>query len=831
MKSINLKSLLPHLIAVFAIIMSAFLYCSPVLEGKTLVQSDIIKHKAQSKEIKDYREKGEDILWTSRVFSGMTTFNIGANFKTNIMMLIKSPTHMFPQGVGLIILTCLGFYFLLIMMGVNPWLALIAAIAYGISSNLLSSLNAGHNTKIQSIAFMGPAIGGVAMAFRGKLMMGSVLTALFVGLMVSANHFQIVYYFLLTCIIGGIVYFIYALKEKTLNQYLKTVGFLIAAGLIGFLPNFSKAYNVYEHNHDTIRGGKKLISSKSKKEEGGLDKSYAMSWSYGLMESFSVIVPSVKGGSSAEDLPANGAVAELVGPQRGDQPLKGPTYIGDQPFLQGVVYFGAAFIFLFFLSLFLVEDKIRVWFLAVIVLSFFIAWGRHFSIFTDLLFNYFPLYNKFRTPSMALSMAGIAVPALAMIGAARVFSKELDSAKFKRAFRLTMYTTGGIMTLLLLYGLTSDWMGPNDVSLQSKAPWNNAKLFEALVADRKSLYMRDWIISAVIMAICGGLIWLYQKEKLSMTLALVVLAFVTIGDMWRVSKRYLNNESFVVERQYDGQFAPTGADKLILQDKDPHYRVINLTGNPWTDGLTCYHHKNIGGHHAAKIQRYQDLIENQLGSQIQMINKGVMQGPQGLALNPEVSRKMTVYNMLNTKYFVVKKNAEGVIKNPTACGNAWFVENLQKVETNDDEMAALSSIDPLQTAIIHSEFKDALYDYNFGKSAGAEIKLASFSPNVMTYTSNNAQDGLAVFSEIYYPNGWYAYIDGEPAEIYRANYVLRTIKIPAGERQIEMRFEPKSYAIGESVSMAGSVLFLLFAGGMIFLLFKKNKSEESIETA
>ncbi len=830
MKSINLKALFPHLIAIFAIIMSAFLYCSPVLEGKTLVQSDIIKHKAQSKEIADYREKGEDILWTSRVFSGMTTFNIGANFKTNIMMLIKSPTHLFPQGVGLIILTCFGFYILLILMGVSPWLALIAAIAYGLSSNLLSSLNAGHNTKIQSIAFMAPAIGGVALAFRGRLIIGSIMTALFVGLMVSANHFQIVYYFLLVCVLGGIVYLIYALREKTLNQYLKTVGFLIAAGIIGFLPNFSKAYNVYEHNHDTIRGGKKLISSKSKKEEGGLDKSYAMSWSYGLMESFSVIVPSVKGGSSAEDLPANGAVAELVGPNRGDQPLKGPTYIGDQPFLQGVVYFGAAFIFLFFLSLFLVEDKIRVWFISIIVLSFFIAWGRHFSIFTDLLFNYFPLFNKFRTPSMALAMAGIAVPALAMIGLAKALSKDLDPDKFKRAFRLTLYTTGGVMTILLLYGLTNDWMGPNDVNLQSKAPWNNPQLFEALVADRKSLYMRDWMISLVIMAICGGLIWIYQKGKLSMTIVLVVLAAVTIGDTWRVSKRYLNNDSFVAERQYDGQFAMSGADKAILQDKDPHYRVINLTGNPWTDGLTCYYHKNIGGHHAAKIQRYQDLIENQLGSQIQLINKGVLQGPQGLVFNPEVSRQMTVYNMLNTKYFIVKKNAEGVIKNPTACGNAWFVENIKKVSTNDEEMDALSSINPLNTAIIHAEFETGLYNYNFGKSADAEIKLTYFAPDALTYTSSNTQDGLALFSEVIYPNGWKAYIDGEPAEIFRANYILRAIKIPAGERQIEMRFEPSTYGFGEGVSMAGSILFILFAGGMAFFLIKKNKSEDSTET-
>ena len=828
LKGLDYKSMLPHVIAVLAIIAAAFMYCSPVIEGKTLVQSDIVKHKAQAHESQEYREMGKETLWTSRVFSGMSTFNIDAMFKTNVMRGMGRVISLFPRGVNLIIASCIGFYILLLLLGMNPWIAMVAAIAYGLSSNLLSSIMAGHNTKVLSIAYLAPAMGAVALAFHGKRFVGGVLTALFVGLLVSANHFQIVYYFILTCILAGIIYLVYAVKDKTLPDYGKTVAVVVLAGILGFIPNFSKVYNVYEHSQETIRGGKKILSSKSGKDEGGLDRSYAFSWSHGVMESFCVVVPSFMGGASAEELPDDGVVAELVGKPRRNQPLMAPTYVGDQPFLQGVIYFGAAFIFLFILSLFVVNDKIKVWFLAVVVLSFFIAWGRHFSFFTYFLFDYFPLYNKFRTPSMALAMAGISIPTLGILALSKAFSKNLDKEKFMKGFKLAIYSSIGLMVLLLLYGLTNDWIGPGDAKLQSQQPWNNPQLFEALLEDRKSLYLSDWMLSTSIMAICAAAIWLYVKGKLKFSYALIVLAFITIGDMWRVSKRYLNDNSFIVEKQYDKQYAPSPADKVILNDKDPHYRVISLLGNPWTDGLTCYHHENIGGHHAAKIQRYQDMIENQLGTQLQIINKAILQGPNGLSMNPAVSRTMSAYNMLNTKYYIVQKNAQGVVENPTACGNAWFVNSIKPVSSHDEEMAEISNIDPLETAIIHNEFESELYNYNISKPAGASIELTSFDPNHLVYESNNSSDGLGVFSEVIYTNGWKAYIDNEEVDIYRANYILRALKIPAGKHTIEMVFEPSSYTMGENISLAGSIVFLLFAGGMFFYLYK-NKSQNDLK--
>lgn len=815
---------MPHLASVLIIITAAFIYCSPVLKGKTLAQPDILKHEALAKETHDYREMGEEPLWTSHVFSGMTTFNISTAFKTNVFIYLKKSFQSLPKGINVIFLSCLGFYLMLLMLGVNPWLALVGALAYGFSSNLLSSLMAGHNTKVMAIAYMAPAMGGVALAFRGKLLPGAFLMALFTGLLVAATHYQIAYYFLLTCVLAGVVYGFYAFREKQLPQFAKTAGVLVLAGLLGFAPNFSKVYNVYEHNKETIRGGNKPLAEATEKKSGGLDRSYAMSWSHGVLESFTVVVPNFMGGSSAEALPANGEVAELVGKQARNQKLKGPTYIGDQPFLQGVVYFGSGFIFLFILAIFVVDPKIRAWLLSVVVLSFFIAWGKNFSVFTDLLFDYLPFYNKFRTPSMALAMAGIAIPTLGVLGLAKIFAID-DKAAFKTAFMRALYVSGGLLVLLLLYGLVNDWTGPKDAELQSKAPWNNPTLYDALLADRKSLYLKDWMVSMVVMVITAGLIWFHKRGSIKMGVAIGILGVVFVADMWRVSKRYLNDDSFIAERQYDNQFAPTPADKYILSDNDPHFRVINFTTNPWTDGMTCYHHENIGGHHAAKIQRYQDMIEHHFSTQVPLLNQGISQTPQGLKMNPQVSQRMTAYNMMNTKYFIADTKKEGVILNPTACGNAWFVESIKQVSSHREEMDEVANIDPLRTAIVHEEFADDLYNYNFGKGAQASIELTSFKPHTMVYQSQNAQDGLAVFSEVIYTNGWKAYVDGVETDIYRVNYLIRAIKVPAGTHEIEMRFEPSSYAIGEGVSMAGSVLFLLLAGGLFFSLYRKKNQQ------
>ncbi|NQV53857.1 MAG: YfhO family protein [Flavobacteriales bacterium] len=829
------KKYSPHIISVVVILLTSILYCSPVLQGKRLVQDDIVKNIAQTKEMREYRDaNGEEPLWTTRVFSGMTAFHIGTQYSTNVALLLdKVVRRTFPRTANVLFVTMLGFFILLVAMGVNPWLALAASLTYGISTNLIVSLVAGHVTKVVSIGYMAPAVGGVVLALGRKRLIGALMTLVFVGLMINGNHFQILYYFLLISIVVGIVHLIQAFKEKTLPDFAKAVGILALAAIGGLLPNTAKLYNAYEHSQETIRGGKSELSSKDDKDKGGLDRDYAMRWSYGPLETMTLVVPSFMGGGTGEPLPEGGNVEEalksfqLNKQQKEGILAQGPMYVGDQPFLLGTVYFGAGFIFLFILSIFLLKGPTRTWLLSIIVMSLVISWGRHFEAVTGLLFDYFPLYNKFRTPSMALAIAGLAIPLMGILGLHRVLNGDVDKTELKKALKYTVYIAGGLMLLLFLYGLLNDWVGPKDASYQGKnSPWGIDAIYEALLADRKSRYLSDWFISTLVMAVTAFVIWYHDKGKMKLTAVVMIIGLVYLADMWHVSKRYLNNDDFVSQRDFDQKFRPSLADQAILQDPDPHYRVINVTRSPWTDGLTCYHHENVGGHHAAKLQRYQDLIENELNAQLQKLNSGLMQQGDQVIMNPSVAQQMPVYNMLNTKYFIVQaNNPGGAVLNRSACGNAWFVENIQKVGTADEEMAALAQFDPNKTAIVSAEYEASLYGYNFGKSTNASIQLTDLSPKFLKYTSKNDQDGLGVFSEVYYGNGWEATIDGEPAEIERVNYVLRAIKIPSGEHVVEMRFNPSSFRLGMNVSLAGSVLFLLFAGGLIYFHLKKQRED------
>ncbi len=831
------KKALPHLVSIIIMAAMAILYCSPVLQGKILAQDDTIKSISQSKESKDFREEtGEEALWTTRVFSGMTIFHIGLVVSTNVTTYIKNALLLgMPRTSNIIFATFLGFYLLLIIMGVNPWLALVLSLAYGLSSNLIVSILAGHNTKVLSIGFLAPAVGGLILGLNGKRYLGAFVTVLSLSMLVISNHYQIMYYYLLISLSIGAVYLFYAIKENTVPDLMKNVGLLVAAGLIALLPNIGKVYNTYEHSSETIRGKKSELTASNQGGEGatgtGLDKDYAMRWSYGPLETFTLVVPSFMGGATGEALPVKGNVEEslkgynLNRQQKESILARAPLYVGDQPFLLGTVYFGAGFIFLFILSLFIFKGRTRAWVITIIILSLIMSWGRHIDVITGFLFDYFPMYNKFRTPSMALAIAGLAIPLFGALGLQKILNKEIDSSDFKKAFKMALYIAGGMMVLLLLYGLMNDWIGPKDAQYQTKnSPWGIDAVYEALLADRKGRYLSDWMISAVIMTITAGLIWFYQKGKMSLTIVIVVLGVVFTGDMWRVSKRYLDNDDFIAKREWDAKFAPSPADLAILQDKDPHYRVLNATLNPWTDGQTCYYHENVGGHHAAKLRRYQDLIENELSTQLQKLNQGLMQADQRILLNPDVALQMPVYNMLNTKYYIIQdNNPGGAVLNRTACGNAWFVEEVKQVNSADAEMSSLANFDPLKTAIIHSDFSEEIYGYNFGKASNASIKLDEITPKYLKYSSSNTQDGLAVFSEVYYPDGWMAFVDGQPAEIYRANYILRTVKVPAGDHTIEMKFNPSSYQIGKNLSLAGSVIFALFAAGMLFLYVKKRE--------
>lgn len=831
------KAIMTHAAAVILMIVAALLYCSPVLEGKRIVQDDIVKNDSQAKETREYREtNGEEPMWTSRVFSGMTTFNIDTKFPANGMMYLDDVFRAWlPITVNIMFVTMLGFYLLMLALGVNPWLSAAGAIGYGLSSNLLVSLMAGHNTKILTIGYLGFALAGLYLAFHHRKYIGSFLVALGVGLMIRANHLQIIYYFLLLGLIIAIVEFVKANREKTMPEFVRAISFVALAGIIGALPAAGKAYNVYAHSGPTIRGGNSELSTKKEEDKGGLDRDYAWRWSNGPMETFTLVVPSLMGGSTGEPLPEGGNVEQelqkfqLNKQQKAQILARAPMYVGNQPFLMGTVYIGAAFILLFIFSMFVVKGPIRLWVGIATLFFLLLSFGRHLEVFNGLLFDYLPMFNKFRTPSMALAIPGLLIPFFGMIGLNKALNGDLDENEFKKAIKLTLYVAGGLMALLLVYGLTNDWIGPKDGQYQGEnSPWGIDAIYEALLADRKSRYMTDWFLSLVMMT--GGLavIWLGYKKKISNVIAYIIVFLILGGDNWRVSKRYLNNDKFESVREYEKNFNASAADKSILRDADPNYRVINVTRNPWTDGMTCYHHKNIGGHHAAKLQRYQELIEFQLSPQLQKLQGGLRQAGEQVLLDPQVSAQMPVYNMLNTKYFILRpNNPNGFASNPSACGHAWFVNDIQQVTSAQDEINSLGNFNPKTTAIVESEYSEALYNYQFGKGADAKIELKEFKPNQVVYETNNTEDGLAVFSEIYYPIGWEAFIDGEPAEVYRVNYVLRAMKIPAGKHEVFMTFKPSSYAIGQGISLAGTILFVLFAGGMIYFYRKQAQTEET----
>lgn len=832
------KKLGLHVLMVIILAIVASIFCYPELGGKVMSQDDTINFKYLSKETVDFREaNNEEPLWTSRVFSGMPTFFITYLVKTNIVSYIDIGIRsIISPTTAKIFVLFLGFYILLTSLGVSHWLALVGAIGYGLSSNLIVSILAGHNTKVLAIAYLAPAFAGAILAYTRKKYIGALLLLISLSLMVNSGHYQIVYYFILLSIVVGITNLVFAVKNGTLNSFLKTTGLLVITGIIAVMPNIGKVYNAYTHQAETIRGGKLKLNKESNEEsETGLDKSYATRWSYGPLETMTVVIPSFKGGASNEALPKDGAVSKelekyKLPKNQKDQILRyGPLYTGEQPFILGTVYFGAVFIFLLILALFSVSGPIRVIVIAGILIFLVISWGRHADIITGLFYDYLPGYNKFRTPSMAMAVLGILVPGFGVYGLSRIMDKDYSKELFIRNLKWTAYATGALLLMLLLFGLTSDWVGANDAQVQSRQPWSIPELYQALLADRKSNYLTDWVIAAFSIAAAAGSLWAWKNEKLKPTSAILILGLFIIPDMWRVGRNYINEDAFVSEKQFDNRLKPTTVDREILQDSDLNYRVIDLSVNPWTDGRTAYFHKSIGGHHAAKLQRYQDLIENALSPETQKMNGLLTQGPQGIMVAPNNAATIPVLNMLNMKYVIFKpEQSGGFATNPNACGNAWFVSDVEFKSTPQEEMNAIKSFNPNQTAIVSEAYAEVISSKNIGKS-NANIRMMSFEPNRVVYQSSNPSEGLAVFSEVFYENGWKAYVDGKEQQIIRADYVLRALLLPSGDHEITMEFKPDSHELGSSISLAGSILMVLFAGGLLYMN-RKSESETSTDS-
>lgn len=808
------KHILPHLIAVLSFVLLTVIFFNPVfLENKEITQHDILQWQGGAQELEEYREAtGEEGLWTNSMFSGMPGYLVSVKFSGEIISYIHSIYVLgIPHPINAIFAALLSFYILLLVFGVRPYLAIGGAIAFAFSTFNIIGLEAGHNAKIAAIAFMPLILAGIHLAFKKKYLLGASLTALSMAMQLRVNHLQITYYLLFVVLIYGVVMLVYAFKEQQLAGFFKALVFLIVAVVLSVGANLGRILTLYEYSPYSIRGKTELTSAEQRSQSGGLDRTYAFWWSSGVIESMTLFIPNFYGGATQEDIGADSNLGDAlannnVPPVQIKQATENaPTYWGKQPSTAGAYYAGAVVVFLFVIGIFLADKKIIYWLVIASVLSLMLSWGHNFESFNYFMFDYFPGYNKFRSVTMALTIVFICMPLLGFIGLEKLLREGLNK-KNQKALVLSGGITAGIALLVFVFAGIANFNGAVDAQLSGYPGW----YLNALKADREAMMRGDAFRSLLFIILAFGIIWFYLKGKVKANLAVMGIGLLITIDLWAVNKRYLVDGDYKRPSK-QAFFSPTPADQKILQDEALSYRVLNLQ-NPWNDARTSYFHKSLGGYHGAKMRRYQDLIDHCISPEI----SALIQDYQAGSPNPQ---EYDVLNMLNTKYLLAGTTAEGVIPHDAALGNAWFVEEVVKVNSPDEEIAKTCEIDSETTAVVDiSKFAVNEAPLN----ASGTIDLVEYAPNYLKYEAQNKGNGLAIFSEIYYPEGWKALIDGQEAPILRANYVLRALEIPEGNHTIEFMFEPQSYSIGNNVMLGSSVLIILgFIGSIAMSLRKK----------
>ena len=823
MKTLNFKSLVPHLAAIGIFIFIAMVFCKPALEGKVLQQSDIIHWEGMSKDIADYKEvNGQAPLWTNSMFSGMPGYQIATNNNNILPYYANEAFSLFiPKPFRFFILACFGFYFLGIAFGVNPWISIIGALGYAYASYSSIIVAVGHDTKMLSMAYVPALIGAIYMVYQKKYWLGALLTATFSSVLISHNHYQIVYYFLIVAIVMGIALLVNAIKEKQLPAFLKPTLIAISAGCIGLFTNAVMLFTTYDYSKETIRGGQSSINTKDTSRQeanaGGLDTAYAFAWSYGIGETMTLMVPNVYGGSTqllGEDAKLIQTLNEKGVPEQlGNQIYSAfPAYWGPQPSTSGPVYVGAVLCLLFVMGMFLIKGPTKWWILGATILAIMMSWGKNLAGFNTFLFDHLPMYNKFRAPSMILVIPQLTFPLMAILALNRIFSPEISKEELIKKLKLSAYITAGILAIALMMYNTLEYKTNNDRAIQEQLssisqgdPAFGSDILNSVVEDRKKLFGEDLTRSALIIGIAFMLIYLYYKGLFNKTAAIASLVALTAFDMLGVSSRYLNKDKFLEPEEYANAFATTPADQQILQDKGNHFRVFNLTQDVFNDAITSYHHRSIGGYHAAKLSIYQDLIENQLAKQ---------------PLN------MQVLNMLDTKYIITTDSSGNPYPalNPEALGAAWFVENIQWSKDGRSEMLALDSFDAKRTAVIQEKFKSDVNE-KIATDSLAYIKLTKPGHDTLSYESNASTAQFAVFSEVYYNKGWKAFVDGKEQPIIKTNYALRGLSLAPGKHTIEFRFIPESYYSGFAITKYSQWLLLVFLFLTIGISFKNRKKQ------
>ena len=816
---ISFKSLLPHFTAVLLFFFLSVIYFSPAIQNKKLNQHDMKTYAGMTKEINDYnKESGEHSLWTNSMFGGMPTYLI-QNYSPNnltkyIDNILKLKNKIRP--IGFLFMYFLGFYLMLLILGLNVRQSIIGALAFGLSSYFLIIIQAGHLTKVITLGYMAPIIGGVYAAYHGKRFLGTVLMSVFLSMQLINNHLQITYYTLLTILPLIIILFIDAIKNKQIDKFIKSSLVLLVGLILVIGSGFQTLITTYEYGKQSLRGPSELTID-ANNQTTGLDKDYATAWSYGKMETFNMLIPNLMGGSSDGKLTKESAIYKklIQGGYSKKQALNAvehmPTYWGPQPMTSGPVYIGALVMFLFVLGIFLVKGKMRTWLLIATAMAIMLAWGRNFMFMTDLFFDYFPGYNKFRTVSMILVIAQFTIPLLGILGLKNIIDQKYSKAEVLKALKYSTAIIGGIILVFII--------NPGLLSFTSEGDTRLGEfLATSIVEDRESIMRSDAFRSLIFVLIGAITIWLYVQEKIKTSYLYVILGLAIVIDLWAVDKRYLNNDDFVKKQKTAKTFEPSQADKLILKDNALDYRVLNLN-NPFNETNTSYFHKSIGGYHGAKMRRYQELINHGISKELQSIITAFQNNPTQQSIENTL-KKLSALNMLNTKYIIYNPNGAPLLNN-NALGNAWFVNNVNIVADANAEIKAISNFSPATTAIVDKRFEEQLFD--FVKDSTAQIELTDYKPNCLTYKTLATSNQLAVLSEIYYDKGWNAYIDGNLVPHFRVNYVLRAMKIPAGNHLIEYKFEPKSWKTGGVISLISSILLILISLIVIYIEFNKKE--------
>lgn len=858
------KSAIPHLVSIIIFLIIGFIYFQPALEGKVYKKSDSINAWGAKKEIIDYRNQtGDNALWTNSMFGGMPSYHINVDYQAKDMYTFKQMMELYtPDPVKFLILYMLGFYILLISLRVNPWLSIAGAIAYAFSTYFVIIIGAGHLWKVNALAFIPPALAGILLVLRGKYLWGGLLATLFLIMELYSNHIQMTYYFVIMVFCIIVFEFYHQYKEKNLTHFFKAIGVLSIASIIALGVNFTNLYNSYDYTKSTIRGESELTLGDKANKTAGVDRDYGTQWSYGIQETLSLLIPNVKGGggSPQEGMQVLNYISsgqmKSVADYYDLEQVDNHHYWGNQPFTVGPVYVGAIILFLFILGLFIVGGRLKWGLLTATILAIMLSWGHNFQSLTGLFYDYVPLYNKFRAVSSILIIVELCMPLLAILALKKiienpeVLKRKIAISSIKlNVLVIPIALTGGLALLFyLIPNIGLDFMSKLEQNYFQQIAQANpnalsliTQIQNDLIDARIDVFRADALRTIVFIALALIALYVYFKKYIKTEIFIAILIVLVAADLYPINKRFTTNDNFVEKKNLSLAYMPTMADYQVLQSEiknkpelqkiasdavvkygkehkrasdyekvaaqiwavtyNTNYRVFEKFGSPFQSARTSYFHKSIGGYHGAKLRRIQELYDYH-------IEKG----------------NTKVLNMLNTRYLITQsEKGPQAVFNPDAMGNCWLVSNYNMVDNADEEIMSLNAFDPAKELVLDKRFADQVNGFVGSVDSLASIKMTQYSPNGIQYEYQSANEQLAVFSEMYYQPGWNAYVDGKLSPHFRANYVLRAMRLPAGKHKIEFKFEPKAFFVGEKISLFSMLLFFAMVLGALGWTLKINR--------